>query len=124
MLFRVGEDSSDFSYSGTNLQVQESRDESTKFEPPNTGANDVPSEKWDLFALGQIVQWIISEKKVDQDDRWEEWEEWARKATQGDGFQNVATSMQEMPGQLDLSEYGVKLDDGAGFRLRIKNRLE
>lgn len=126
----VGEDSSDFSYSGTNLQVQESRDESTKFRPPNTGANDVPSEKWDLFALGQIVQWIISEKEVGQDDRWEEWEEWARKATQGDGFQNVATSMQEMPGQLDLSEYGVKLDDGGGVssenqeQIRIKRERE
>ena len=82
-------------------------------------------EKWDLFALGQIVQWIISEKEVGQDDRWEEWEEWALKSNPRRWFSvNVATSMQEMPGQLDLSEYGVKLDDGGGVCLRIKNRLE
>ena len=63
-----------------NLETQKSLNEAANFRPPSVETTDLPNEKWDLFALGRIVEWIL-ESHEDNLPIWKDWLAWARPST-------------------------------------------
>jgi serine/threonine protein kinase len=89
-----------------SLQFQESFEETQKYRPQEGKKSEFQEEKGDLYALGGIVQFVLSQ--VDSSDRdWSEWKLWSEQAMNG-SFSDAASSMQALPGVSDLSEYGIK----------------
>lgn len=99
-------------FSSQSLQYQESLKESQNFRPPNTSLLTIPEERWDLFAMGALVQSII-QKNEKASDEWLEWQVWAGKAVNL-GYFTIAQSMEALPGVEDLSAYGMVSEKKGG----------
>jgi len=91
-----------------SMQAQESRVESDRFRPKESGRDDELEETWDLHALGSIVHWVI-EHSTRHSDEWIDWLKWAGRSVNF-GFPTAALSMEAMPGMEDTAQYGVKVD--------------
>ena len=106
----IGEEEGNPQTVTSNLEVQESTEKSVEFRPEKSTSKEIPSERWDLHAMGKVVKWIIEMKKSESNPEWSDWMSWAKQATSAEGFPNVSFSMQEMPGMLDISKFGMKVD--------------
>jgi hypothetical protein len=96
---------------GMNLNVQDSLAETSKFRPQEASPTDTPDEKWDLGGLGRIVHWVVEKKGLQKDAAWQDWMVWAGQASSALGFSSVAHSMQALPGMVDVSQYGLRVED-------------
>ena len=81
-----------------------------------------PEEKWDLFAMGQVVRRVI-ECGERPETEWEDWSEWATRACSDQGFPSVAHSMAALPGMEDLSEFGITVETDAGSASRDNEEI-
>ena len=114
----------------TNLEVQDSIEKTACFRPEGQPSSELPSERLDLFAVGKVVLWIIEKKKAQSNSEWSEWLEWANQATSKEGFPDIAVSMQSMPGMVDISDFGMKVEDSGNEpkidddEVRIKRERE
>ena len=52
-----------------------------------------------------------------------EWKSWSEKATSDDAFESVAHSMDALPGVGDISQYGVKIEDGSEISSEETERI-
>jgi serine/threonine protein kinase len=95
----------------STLEAQDSKTRSADFRPTLQAWGEEVDEKCDLYALGQVVHEII--KKGNGPEDVEEWKAWADTAVSGAPFESAAHSMAALPGVGDISEYGVKLEDGS-----------
>lgn len=107
----IGQEEIEGQGGGMNLNVQDSLAETSRFRPQEASATDTPDEKWDLGGLGRIVHWVIEKKGLQQDAGWQEWMVWAGQASSALGFSTVAHSMQALPGMVDVSQYGLRVED-------------
>ena len=114
--------------SATTLEAQASQNRSADFRPQTQVWGEVPDESWDLHALGRVVQEILVKRERKED--FTEWKAWADHAVSENPFQSAAHSMAALPGVGDISEYGVKLEDGSEIsdeeteRIRKKREQE
>ena len=126
----IGEEEDAASVVSANLEVQDSIEKTAYFRPEGRSSSELPSETWDLFAVGKVVIWIIEKKKAQSNSEWSEWLEWANQATSKKGFPDVAVSMQSMPGMVDISDFGMKVEDSGNEpkidddEVRIKRKRE
>ena len=92
-----------------SLQFLESHKESQIYRPRGKGADNIAEEKWDLYALGGLVQYVIERSSMG-DDVWTEWQEWLEKS-QRNAFSTITQSMESIPGIGDLTTYGIKAEN-------------
>lgn len=102
-----------------NLDGRDSFIDSNKFRPEGIEFNQVPDERWDLFAMGKLVIWVIDQVKDNSKARfsWSEWEEWSFRAVGkgGEEFASCAHAMEALPNVGDISRFGVKVQEVRGF---------
>ena len=60
----IGEEEGNPQTVTSNLEVQESTEKSVEFRPEKSTSKEIPSERWDLHAMGKVVKWIIEMKKI------------------------------------------------------------
>ena len=118
-----GEDGNDESELPTlTLDAQQSHEMGARFRPKEAQAGVDPEEKWDLFAMGQVVRRVI-ECGERPETEWEDWSEWATRACSDQGFPSVAHSMAALPGMEDLSEFGITVETDAGSASRDNEEI-
>ena len=105
----VNSDNDSCESTSTTLQAQESQSRSAAFRPANT--LEGLDEKWDLYAMGKIVQEVLDKMELNDDLR--EWKVWSERATSENPFESVAHSMEALPGVGDIAQYGVKIEDSS-----------
>ena len=111
-----------------SLQFQESQKESQLYRPRDTRSGDIAEEKWDLFALGSLVKYVI-EKSPRGSDQWVDWREWSDKSLHN-AFSTVPQSMESIPGIGSLPAYGIRggnVADAEGLsddEIRHKREIE
>jgi serine/threonine protein kinase len=125
-LYRSELESEDFSndYLVENLEGRISSEESQKYRPKGILPDLLPDESWDLYALGKIVNLLISEscQKTKLTGLWDEWNAWLKKATgenEDDRFSSCAHSMDSMPGVGQISRFGIKVEE-----IKIRNSYD
>ena len=94
----------------TTLEAQASQNRSSEFRPNKQGWGGSAEESWDLHALGNIAAEILS--KMGKDEDRSDWQAWCSQATGEKPFESAAHSMDALPGVGDISQYGVRLEDG------------
>jgi serine/threonine protein kinase len=105
------------------------------FRPNGVDHLEMPEEKWDLFALGKIAQWVIEKVggNSSASESWTEWEEWVSQAIGQDGrepFESCAHSMEALPRIGDISRFGIKVESKSEDsdidveELRLKRELK
>lgn len=105
------------------------------FRPQGVDHLEMPEERWDLFALGKIGQWVIERIKKESADSstWAEWEDWVSKAIGKNGkepFETCAHSMEALPQIGDILTYGIKVESKSEIsevdleELRLKRELK
>ena len=94
----------------TTLEAQASQNRSSEFRPHKQGWGGSAEESWDLHALGKIAAEILSKMGGDEDRS--DWLAWCSQATGEQPFESAAHSMDALPGVGDISQYGVRLEDG------------
>jgi serine/threonine protein kinase len=105
------------------------------FRPDELKHLEMPEEKWDLFALGKIAQWVMEKTKAKTSTAidWTEWEDWVSQAIGLDGrqpFETCAHSMDALPKIGDISRFGIKVESNSDDpdvdleELRLKRELE
>jgi serine/threonine protein kinase len=85
------------------------------FRPNGVDHLEMPEEKWDLFALGKIAQWVMEQTRGKSSTaiHWTEWEEWVSRAIGLEGresFETCAHSMDALPQIGDISRFGIKVE--------------
>ncbi|MEK9772583.1 MAG: hypothetical protein VW576_03355 [Opitutae bacterium] len=111
-----------------SMQFQESLKESQAFRPESSAMGDLAEEKWDIYALGGLVRYVIK-KSQNIPHQWEKWEDWSEQANRG-AFATISQSMEAIPGVSDLSVYGIRSESfhpGSGLsdeEIRKKREME
>lgn len=111
-----------------SIQYQDSLKYSQQFRPAGKGVGDIAEESWDLFAMGQLVEYVI-EKSHSSEKAWERWTAWSNKCKSG-LFNTAIESMEAIPDVGDLSVYGFKgisTQKGVGLsddEIRKKREIE
>ena len=103
------------------IKAQESQNRSADFRPTNQGWGKVADESWDLYGLGEVVKEVL--EKMESFDSLSEWKAWSERATSNAAFESVAHSMDALPGVGDISQYGVKIEDGSEISCEETERI-
>jgi serine/threonine protein kinase len=112
----------------STLEAQDSKNRSADFRPASRTWGGEVDEKCDLYALGKVVHEII--EKAGGSEDFNKWKEWTDTALSDSSFDSAAHSMAALPEVGDISEYGVKLEDGTEIsneeidRIRKKREQE
>ena len=112
---RLDDGNEDPEVSTLTLDAQQSHETGAEFRPNEAKIGNDPEEKWDLFALGQVVRWVIKNSSRAESE-WDDWTNWANQACLGNGFPTVAHSMAALPGIKDLSKFGITVETDSGTK--------